>query len=29
MMTVDSLVVDIGGDTGALIVYAPPDLVGW
>jgi hypothetical protein len=28
-MTADSLVVDIGGDTGALIVYAPPDLVGW
>jgi hypothetical protein len=27
-MTADSLVVDIGGDTGALIVYAPPDLVG-
>jgi len=27
-MTPDSLVVDIGGDAGALIVYAPPDLVG-
>ncbi|HMG32000.1 MAG TPA: hypothetical protein VK585_17980 [Jiangellaceae bacterium] len=27
-MTADSLVVDIGGDTGALIVYALPDLVG-
>ena len=27
-MTADSLVVDIGGDTGALIVCAPPDLVG-
>jgi len=27
-MTADSLVVDVGGDTGALIVYAPPDLVG-
>jgi hypothetical protein len=24
----DWLVVDVGGDTGALIVYAPPDLVG-
>ena len=27
-MTADSLVVDVGVDTGALIVYAPPDLVG-
>ncbi|HEU0212468.1 MAG TPA: hypothetical protein VFR13_00170 [Jiangellaceae bacterium] len=27
-MTTDSLVVDIGGDVGALIVYAPPQLVG-
>jgi hypothetical protein len=27
-MTADSLVVDVGGDIGALIVYAPPDLVG-
>ena len=28
VMTADALVVDIGGDTGALIVYAPPVLVG-
>jgi hypothetical protein len=27
-MTTDALLVDIGGDAGALIVYAPDDLIG-
>ena len=27
-MTTDALVIDIGGDAGALIVYAPEELVG-
>lgn len=28
MMTTDALLVDIGGDTGALIVYASEELIG-